>query len=31
VLDPMVRIHSSELHMYDAWTYVEKTGAYYVC
>jgi hypothetical protein len=31
VIGPMKRIHSSERHLYDGWTYVEKTGAYYVC
>lgn len=30
-LGEMKRIHSSERHMYSGWTYVEKTGAYYVC
>lgn len=31
VLRPMERIHASERHLYAGWTYVEKTGAYYIC
>lgn len=30
-LEPMQRVHSNEAHMFQGWTYVEKTGAYYVC
>ena len=31
LLSSMKRVHSNEIHLYDGWTYVEKTGAYYVC
>ena len=31
VLGPMVSLHASEAHMFDGWTYVEKTGRYYTC
>jgi|SRR6056297_3983273 len=31
VLGTLKRIHANERPLYNGWTYVEKTGAYYVC